>query len=322
MKTLDKAPIKAGTKVLVRGDLDVPLENGKILETKRLDNMEKTLNHIIQAGGIPVIMGHIGRPKGEHVAKLSTKHLLPYFDKHLGKNNYELLENTRFDPREKQNDPTYAEELSKNGDLYVNECFSTSHREHTSTVAITKYLPSYAGYRLKKEIQVLQGVLKDPQKPMALVIGGAKIEDKKPVINNFLDIADYILLGGKVGLEWGDTLIENVHTPIDYAKDTLDIGPKTIAKYAKILAQAKTVVWAGPMGKYEEDDYIQGTKGLANSLKKVKERGGLVIVGGGDTVAAINKVGLLNNINFVSSGGGAMLEFLSKGTLPAIEALK
>lgn len=320
MRTIQEATISQGTKVLIRLDLDVPFKDGKIVETYRLDASLETLKYIQGKGGMPVIIGHLGQPKGTPTEELSTKQLLHYFEEKLGKNTFELLENLRFDKREEENSVEYAKELASKGDIFVNESFATCHRKHTSLVGIPQILPSYAGLRLQKEITILEKIKKDAKNPFVVLIGGAKLESKKPVIDEFLKIATYVLVGGKLGLEWDKELPSNLLIPVDYARDNKDIGPKTIEKYKEIISTANTLLWAGPMGMYEESEFITGTKEIAESIKENRHLWS--IIGGGDTITAVNTLGYLDSFNFISTGGGAMLTFLVENTLPGIEVLK
>ena len=328
-QTLKDAPagtIKNGTKVLVRADMDVALENGKIAEKYRLDQMLPTLNFLKEKGARIMLAGHIGRPNGKPVNELSTKVLKPYFDEILGVSSfgiagtstYELLENLRFDPREEQNDPSFAQELAARADVYVNECFSTSHRNHTSFVAITKLLPSYAGLRLEKEVETLSTVIKKPARPLVALIGGTKIETKKPVIDKFIEVADYVLVGGKIGLNWQTDHTTILLLPSDYAEMEKDIGPSTIETYRRIILQAKTVIWAGPMGYFEDEKFASGSIKLAQAI--VDSRA-FSVAGGGDTISFLDKYGFLDKFNFISTGGSAMIKFLAGDKLPGLEAL-
>lgn len=319
MKTLDQATLVEGSKVLVRCDLDVPVDNsGKVSETFRLDSCIPTLNYLIDHKVFPVIMGHMGRPEGKYVEELSTKHLVPYFEDVLGKDSFELLENLRFDAREETGDPDFAKELSDKADMYVNESFATCHRDAASIVSITNFLPSYVGLRLNQEIDVLSKAMLEPQRPFVAIVGGAKIESKKPVISKFLQVCDYVLVGGKIGLEWEDSIPENLILPLDYAGDTKDIGQNTILRFKEVLASAGSVIWSGPLG-YCEGGFDSGTKEIAESISNAHAHS---IVGGGDTVAILSNLGYLDQFDFVSTGGSAMLQFLIEGTLPGIEALK
>lgn len=319
MQNIQNANINNKTKVFVRLDLDVPIENGKILETFRLDAGIKTIKHIIDKGGFPILAGHMDKPEGKIIEKYSTKQLLPYFEEQLGTTDFELLENLRFDPREEENSLDFAKELAAKADIYVNESFATSHRNHASIVGIPKLLPSYAGFRLQREISVLEKLKVEPLRPLVVIVGGVKIEDKKPMVLAFLDVADFVLVGGKIGENWGDKVPSNVHLPLDYAKDHKDIGPKTIQQYKNVIAEAKTILWAGPMGLFEEKEFSFGTKGIIEAI--VDNEDAWCVVGGGDTSSAINKLNSIQNFNFVSTGGGAMLKFLAEGKLPGIEVL-
>lgn len=320
MRCIQDANITPQTKILVRMDLDVPIEKGKILEEYRLEAGLETLRYIIAKRAIPVIMGHLGKPKGTIDENLSTKKLIPYFEEKLGKNNFEILENLRFDKREEENSEEYAKELAKDISMYINESFATCHREHTSIVAITKVLPSYAGFRLQKEITILDKVKKEAKKPFVVIIGGAKLESKKPVIETFLKTADSVLIGGKLGLEWNKEIPNNLYLPKDYALDQKDIGEETIKNFKTIIEQANTILWAGPMGMYEDNNFIKGTKAIVESINKNKDCWS--IIGGGDTITALKQLGDEKSVSFISTGGGAMLNYLAKGTLVGIEALK
>ena len=335
-QTLKDAPagtIKNGTKVLVRADMDVALENGNIAEKYRLDQMLPTLNFLKEKGAHIILAGHIGRPEGKPVKELSTKMLKPYFDEVFGSDQsgrldnsgtgtYELLENLRFDPREEQNDSSFAGEMSSKADVYVNECFSTSHRNHASFVAITKLLPSFAGFRLEKEVETLSTVIKNPARPLVALIGGAKIEAKKPVIDKLIEVADHVLVGGKIGLGWQVETTSaspaNLLLPSDYAEMQKDIGPSTIETYRKIIMRAKTVIWAGPMGYFEDEKFATGSVKLAQAIV---DSGAFSVAGGGDTISFLDKYGFLDKFNFISTGGSAMLKFLAGDKLPGLEAL-
>jgi phosphoglycerate kinase len=322
MRTLYEAPITSQTKVLarvlVRLDLDVPIKNGAVLEPYRLESALPTLQFLKQKGAKIIIAGHMGKPGGKVVPELSTTHLKPFFDEHLGKDNYELLENLRFDPGEEENNPKFSEHLASMADAYVNESFATCHREHASIVGVPQLLPSFAGMRLIQEVDTLSKVLKNPKKPLIAVVGGAKLESKRPVIDKFLNIADAVLVGGKIGLNWADEVPDNLFLPIDYAEQNKDIGPSTIAGFKEILSCAGTVIWAGPLGLFEEDKFFTGTKTIAEF---VASGSSYKIAGGGDTIAALDKAGVLEKFDFISTGGGAMLDFLVKGNLPGLKVL-
>jgi len=323
MQSLINAPIKQGTKVFVRCDIDVPIENNVIRETYRLDNLFPTLKFIIEKGGIPLIAGHIGKPEGVFKEELSTKHLIPYFNEKIGESRYEILENLRFDSREEQNDTNFAKELASKADIYVNESFATSHREHTSIVGITRYLPSYVGFRFQKEIETLNKVTTNPDKPLIVIIGGIKLESKLPVIDKFIQKADYVLLNSILSANWSKEIPQNLVLSDNSSVESKDIDTKTIEKFKQIINSAKTILWAGPLGMYEKEEYITGTKEIANEIVKLtQEKGVFSVIGGGDTIAAVDKLGILNKFSFVSTGGGAMLQYLAEDTLPGIKALE
>jgi len=322
MKSLSEAPIKAGTGVFVRCDIDVPIENGNIAETFRLDKLLETLKFIIEKGGIPLIAGHIGKPDGRFDEKFSTKHLISYFNEKLGENKFEILENLRFDPREEQDDPEFAKELASKAEIYVNESFATCHREHTSIVELPKILPSYAGFRLRKEIEALNKVIKTPEKPLIVVIGGAKLESKIPVIDKFLVTADFVLLSSFLSANWSKEIPQNLIISLNRDINSKDTDPETITVFKEKIKSAKTVLWAGPLGMYEKEEFIVGTREIALEIAKVTEEKGIYsLVGGGDTISALDKLGLLGKFSFVSTGGSAMLQYLAEGTLPGITAL-
>lgn len=320
MKSLKFANIKKDTRVFVRCDLDVPLKDNTILDDFRLQALLPSLKYIISHGGIPVIAGHLGRPKGTYNKNLSTDILKEFFNFNLGKDKYVLLENLRFDKREKENDVSFAKELAAKADIYVNESFATCHREHASIVSVPTLLPSYAGLHLEKEVKTLKDMIEKPRRPFVAVIGGAKVESKGPVIKKLLGTCDFVLVGGKIALEYKDFL--NINNPklklaTGYIPSKLDISQETIKEFNSIIKTANSIIWAGPMGLYEEG-YTKGTKGIAESIVNSNA---FSIIGGGDTVADVRDLGLSNKFSFVSTGGGAMLDFLIKGTLPGLKVL-
>lgn len=311
MKTVQEAPLSPNTRVFVRCDLDVPIVNNQAEETSRLESLLPTLKFLQEKKAKIIIAGHMADDQ-------STVVLKPFFDDKLGAGSYILLENLRLNPGEKENSTVYAKELAEKSDIYVNESFATSHREHASIVEIPKYLPAYAGLHLAQEIETLTKIIKNPKHPLVTVIGGAKLESKLPVVNKFLEIADAVLLGGKLWSEWKEKVPENLFLPLGNIPNGLDISPETIDGFSKIISSAATVIWVGPMGYYQNPEYIKGTQGVAEAI--INSRA-FSVVGGGDTITALNKLGLLEKFNFVSTGGGAMLDFLAKGTLPGLEAL-
>ena len=323
IKSITEAPIKDKSKVFVRCDLDVPLNNGQIQNDFRLKACLPTLEYVLQKGGLPIIAGHIGRPKGKVEPSLSTLILKPFFEKHLKTTRFELLENLRFDPREEEGNDELAQEIAQKADFYVNESFATCHREHTSITFLPKYLPAYAGLNLENEITFLNNLLNKPKKPFVSVVGGAKLESKKPAVDKLLEISNEVLLGGKIGLEWEQSIPENLHIPLDYAEQNKDIGPKTIETYKKILEKAKTILWAGPLGVYQNPKFITGTKQIGGFVAGLtQEQDIFSIIGGGDTITALSDLNLLDKYSFVSTGGSSLLQFIARETLPGLEVLK
>lgn len=321
MTIINEIPIISGKRYFVRCDLDVDTTKDSLTDAHRLESGLETLKYIREGGGIPVIAGHIGKPEGKEDPSLSTKALIPFYEDKLGIGKFELLENLRFDPREEGCSNEYAQELAKNIDFYVNEAFAVSHRKHTSIVEMPKILPSYAGIRLSKEIETLSKALSEPKRPFVTIIGGIKLESKLPIVNKFLEEADFVLLGGKLGLSWNYEIPENLLIPSDYKEEEKDIGDNTIRNYIEIIERANTILWAGPLGAFESEGFEEGTKTLVETLMKKTLEGANVIAGGGDTIEAIQKFGSIEKIGFVSTGGGAMLNFIADGTLPGIEEL-
>ncbi|MFH1610624.1 MAG: phosphoglycerate kinase [Patescibacteria group bacterium] len=341
--------------VMVRADFDVPLKNNRIVDDARLKTLIPTVKYLLVKKAKQIILiGHLDRPKGKVDKKLSLKPIVKYLSKTFkdidligsldkkSESQIVVLENIRFWSEEEKNNKKFAKKLSKLADIYVNECFSTSHRKHASVDAIQSFLPSYAGLHLEKEISNLS--LK-PKKPLVLVVGGAKIETKLPVINSFLDKAEYILVGGAVannflkarGEDVGKSLIDKkylkeavkilkkfknkVILPVDYVsgKDKiLDIGPRTIMLFNGIIKSAKTIIWNGPMGNFEKKKFANGTfKVVEGILSNTKAN---IVIGGGETGEVLKGQKIKKNV-FVSVGGGAMLEFLAGKKLPGLKKI-
>jgi len=301
----------------VRADLDVSMDkDGKILETFRLDTLVPTLKFLSYKGVTPIIAGHIGRPDGKEDPLLSTERLRPFFDSVLGSENYVLLENLRFDRGEDEKDAEFARELAVKADIYVNESFATCHRDTASMSLLPKLLPSFVGLHLEKELKTLEKVFDPENKPSVVVVGGLK-KSKKEAVYALAKEFDYVLVGGALKEAEEDSEAPNVFYPIDHVESGLDVGPRTIFAYAKILSKASLIVWAGPMGAYDQG-YFEGSKSLAQSIIASSAYS---IVGGGDTITCLSQLGLLDSFDFVSTGGGALLDFLSKKKLPGLEAL-
>ncbi len=330
MKSVEEADV-AGKRVIVRCDFDVPVKSGKILDDTRIRDSLSTLKYLLSKGAKLFLISKLGRPKGKDPS-LSLEIIVETLSNYLGKkiifqkdlnerDNDEviLLDNLRFWLEEEDGDENFGKKLATFGDLYVNECFATSHRNDASIAQLPKFLPSYAGIRLLKEIRELEIVLKSPARPLIAIIGGAKLETKLPAIFNLAKIADKVLVGGKLMFEVERrSLPENVVVAHDDV-ETKDIGDESIELFSESISKAKMVVWNGPMGVFEDDSYMKGTKEIA---KAVTDSDAYSVIGGGDTISALNKLDLISKIKFVSTGGGAMLEFLAGKTLPGLKALE
>ena len=336
-----------GKKVLVRVDFNVEMTHvGDVQEHFRFDIVKKTLDHLASFEGVQIaLLTHFGRPEGKVNEEYSTKRLVPSVERALGKKiifvddcigtkvtaaleelapgEMLLLENCRFYPEEESNEREFAKKLAAPFDLFVNEAFSVCHRAHASLVGVTAFLPSYAGFQMVKEIEELDRVRLSPEHPAVAVIGGAKIETKLPLIQALAENYDCILVGGKIANEAIDQKIafpEKVLLPQDFDSPLrLDIGPNTISYYIQIIQKAKTIIWNGPLGKFEEKPYDLGTEAILNAMLGTDA---YVVIGGGESLAVLEKAGVLEKVGFVSSGGGAMLEYLSGKSLPGLEALE
>ncbi len=380
-----------GKRVLMRVDFNVPMEEGHISDDTRIQAALPTIEYALEQGAKVILMSHLGRPKGKNDPKYSlapvAKRLGDLLEKEvvfcretIGENaeklseslkmsDVVLLENTRFFPGEKKNDPEFAKSLAKLGDIHVNDAFGTAHRAHASNVGVAKFLPSIAGFLMGKEIEMLSKVTYSPKKPYVVILGGAKVSDKIEVIENLLNKADKLLVGGAMmftflkvqGHKIGSSKFEENN--VDIAKEILnkaekagvefvlpidalcakelkagaetkifstaegipdgwmglDIGPKTVELFQSELSDSKTVVWNGPMGVFEIDDFAVGTKAIAQTLAGMKDA--LTVIGGGDSAAAVKKFGLEGEVSHVSTGGGASLEFLEGKELPGIASI-
>ncbi len=321
-----------GKKFLVRCDFDVPLDsNGQVADATRIEACIPTIKYLLENKALVAMLTKIGRPKDDK--RTSTRVLLPTLEKLLkykiswvpnlnyraNLDNLVLLENARFYPEEEKQDEAFAKKLAKPYDYYINEAFAMCHRKDASVSLIPKFLPSYAGFRLIKELEILTKLLKNPQRPFIAIIGGAKAETKIPVIENLAKLADKVLVGGKISLELGSSLLKlpRLLNSKDW-KEGKDIGPNTIKLFTREISKAKTIVWNGPMGIFETPPYDFGTNQIA---KAVSESSAYKVIGGGDTISAVSKIGLLDKVDFVSTGGGAMLALLSGRSLPGVGAL-
>ena len=320
-----------GKKVLLRSDFDLPMKDKVIEDDTRLEISSKTIKFVEKAEKV-ILIGHLGRPafnEDKYSLQIIKKPLQKLINEEISfSSSYEkipegkiiLIENLRFFPGEEENDLDFAKKLAFLADLYVNDCFAVSHRNHASIVGIPKLLPSYAGLNLEKEVEILDPALRNPQRPLVALIGGAKIETKLPIIENLAKICDSVLIGGRLPLEIlsGNSirLLKNVFTAD--LKERKDIDDKSIDIFVSLIKGAKTIVWNGPMGVFEEEKFSIGTKKIA---KAVAESKAFSIVGGGETIAALVFFGYTSKIKHLSMGGGAMLDFLAGKELPGLKAL-
>lgn len=323
-------------KVLLRVDFNVPVENGKILNTYRISAHKKTIDYLISRGAVVTLLSHSTyvdcfEPIVEQIKTI------------LGTEKFFLYDNVRKFKSEEDNNEEFAKELAKPFDMYINDAFSESHRNYASVTSVTKFLPSYAGLLLVKEIENLEHVIQLPKENKTLIIGGAKAEVKFPVIENFLDKSENILVGGVVaniflkasGIDIGDSVTDDnfilkakdlllnarIMVPEDFLTENnmiLDVGPKTAEKFSEIIKNSKVVIWNGPLGKTEVLEMSVGSKKVAEAIINSKV---FSVVGGGDTIAFLEKIGLIDKFSYVSTGGGAMLQFLAGNKLPGLEAL-
>ena len=381
----------AGKKILLRCDFNVPQdkETGSITSDKRIVAALPTIRYLLEKKAAVIACSHLGKPKGEWKTKLSLSPVAERLSELLGQEvifakdivgedakakaaalqggQILLLENLRFDPREEKNDPSFAEELASMAELYVSDAFGTVHRAHASTAGVAAYLPAVSGLLVAKELEVMGGALNNPKRPFVAVLGGAKVSDKIGVINNLLDKADTIIIGGGMAYTFakaqggsiGKSLCEE--DKLDYAREMIakaekngvklllpsdtmaaddfsndakrqvvstmaipdgwegmDIGPDTIRTFCDAVKGAGTVVWNGPMGVFEFENFAAGTRAMAQALA---DSGAITIVGGGDSAAAVEQMGFADKITHISTGGGASLEFLEGLELPGVACL-
>lgn len=331
-------------KVLIRIDSDVDIKKGKIVDDTRLTSSLETIKYVLTHNGSVIIIGHSGRPDGKENPEYTLKPVAEWFkeefkgllediklDTFKGWSitpHLSLLENLRFFKEEEDNEHDFAKKLANLGDIYVNEAFAVSHRAHASTSSIAKLLPSYAGFHLQKEVESLSKILENPKKPLIILIGGAKLETKLPLVEKMHRIADYVLVGGKIAEEHR-TLLKVQHEKVeghkslvlvaDNTPDGLDITEKDAENFMQILSLGNTIVWNGPLGKMGDPKTEENTLKVARCIADSKA---YTVVGGGDSLSLLTQHHLLSKFSFVSTGGGAMLEFLSGKNLPGIKALE
>lgn len=321
MKYLESAKVE-GKHVLLRLDLDLPLR-GKSFDTTRLDSGVATLKYLLKhkASSLTVI-GHRGRPK-KASPSLSLAPIEKLLRSKLSKEENKLVEvakNLRFDPREEKGSKALAKELAKGFDLYVFDAFATAHREHTSVTLVPDLLPTYPGLQFEKELKAFERVLVKPKRPFIVILGGAKLETKVPLIEKFQEKADVILVGGKLALEAREQGFKGRKVILaELTKDGKDISQAAAEQFIRFIKAAGTIVWNGPMGVFEDSKHAEGTKQIAQAVNMASS---YTLTGGGDTEAAQTKYKAEDKVKHISSGGGSMLEYLIKGTLPGIDAIK
>jgi phosphoglycerate kinase len=335
----------AGKTVLVRADLNVPLENGEVADDTRIRSSLPTLALLLENRAAAVrVCSHLGRPKtDEDRAKYSMAPVEQRLRELLPDERIRVLENTRFDPGETKNDQAFARELAGGCDVYVNDAFGSAHRAHASTEGVAHLLPAYAGLLLLAELEHLGALLREVERPFVLISGGAKVDDKLGVLQNLGGRADAVLIGGKMAeqvrvenpLDFDVVLPTDVVGASEFAADAesgiypfdalpdgwlgLDIGPDSRERFARVIAGAGTIFWNGPMGVFEWPRFAEGTKAVAEAVA-ANERA-FSVVGGADSVRALNELGLAKKISWVSTGGGASLELLEGKELPGVAAI-
>lgn len=345
MRTLKDFEVK-DKRVLVRCDFNVPLDKkGNILDDFRIEQTLPTIEYLIEKGAKLILMSHLDRPGGKVVESLRLtpiqNRLMEYLDvqvskapdcvgKEIEKRSREmqpgeilLLENLKFHKGEEENDENFAKELAKLGDVFINDAFGSCHQIYASIVGVPKYLPSGMGLLLAKEIKTLSDLLERPKKPLITIIGGKKVKNKSRVIDEISEKADWILINSLIKNKIEEKNIklkypQKIISPID-SIGTFDIGPKTIQLFKEKINTAKTIFWAGPLGMIEEEKFAKGSLAVAGAII---ESDALTLVGGGDTIAFLAKYNLREKFDFVSTGGGSMLDFIVDGKLVGIEALK
>lgn len=391
-KTIDDMDMD-GKVVLVRVDLNVPVEAGRVTDTTRIDKIVPTVKDIQAKGGKPVLMAHFGRPKGEANPAFSLRQIIPALEAALGQpvtfaedcigapakkavaamgaGDVVLLENTRFHKGEEKNDEILAASLAALGEVYVNDAFSAAHRAHASTEGLARVLPAAAGRLMAAELKALEAALGKPERPVCAVVGGAKVSTKLDLLGNLVEKVDHLVIGGGMantflvakGVDVGKSLAErdmadtareilakakaagcSIHLPIDVvvAREfkagaenqtvpadacppdamILDAGPQTVAAIAKVFEGCRTLIWNGPLGAFEIAPFDTATNAAAKKAAELTQAGSLIsVAGGGDTVAALNKAGAAEDFSYISTAGGAFLEWMEGKELPGVAVL-
>lgn len=392
-KTIDDMDLE-GKAVLTRVDLNVPVENGQVTDTTRIDKIVPTVKDIQAKGGIPVLLAHFDRPKGKRVDSMSLRQILPALEAALGQNvafaedciggpakrvvaalkpgDVALLENTRFHEGEEANDQIFAASLAALGGAYINDAFSAAHRAHASTEGLARLLDAGAGRLMEAELKALDAALGNPQRPVAAVVGGAKVSTKLELLTNLIEKVDHLIIGGGMantflvakGVEVGKSLAERdmagtareiiekaeargctIHLPSDIvvAREfkagaeseilpvdqcpgdamILDAGPETVENITDVFSRCLTLIWNGPLGAFEIEPFDRATNAAAKAAAEATREGKLVsVAGGGDTVAALNQAGAAEDFTFISTAGGAFLEWMEGKDLPGVAALE
>lgn len=325
----------SGKRVIVRCNFDVPLHEGAVQDTTRIEDSLATIRALKKAGANVLLVAHAGRPEGPDDTSLSLLPVAELLTEMLGEQvdfvpytenlpsvvidqPIMLLENIRFWSGESRNTPEFSQALANLADVYVNECFAACHRDHASITGVARLLPAYAGISLTHEVSLLTNVRDHPEQPLVVVLGGAKLATKEPLIDVFQPIASHILVGGKLAVDLeGRSMPDNVHVAalVDSKKD---ITPKQAAAFAVYIQEAKTILWNGSMGVTEEEAFREGTRIVGEAICSTPA---FTVVGGGDTEAALTVLNLEHGIDHISSGGGAMLALLSKQAMPGLAAL-
>ncbi len=386
----------SGKKALIRVDFNVPLnEKFEITDDTRIRAALPTIKKVMEAGGSPIIMSHFGRPKSGPEDKFSMRHIVAHLSKLLGvevklapdcigdevkslaaslkPGEVLLLENLRFHKGEEKGDEEFAGQLAKNGDCWINDAFGTAHRAHASTAVIAKFFPNdkMFGYLIESEVESLDKVVKNPNRPLTAIMGGAKVSSKITIIENLLSKVDNLILGGGMtytfvkanGGEVGESICEpdfldtarnieklakekgvnlvmatDVIAADDFSQDAntqivpadqipegwqgLDAGPESIAKFKEVIANSATILWNGPVGVFEIDKFADGSKAVGEAIVEATQKGAFSLVGGGDSVACVNKFNLAEGVSYISTAGGALLEYLEGRTLPGVAAVR